>query len=289
MRIGFLLFSMVAAFMLSAETLPVVSVDPFEPQAGSNVTSAHAERVTNAVRELIENSHRFEVVERARLKLLMEKTLLTDAGLTEGDAPESNRLKAERYAIYGTLFTWTVKEMTIDGDYYIRVEIKGELCVADVETGVKRYTKALTGKAVRQQINRERLSSVRVMACEDALRDLATQMANALLDRVYPIKIAAVNEKNLSVTLAAAQTHIGERFDVYLLGDPITHPDTQEVLGTQEDYIGRVEVIKLGEKLSLCKPCDGSPVAAYDRGMLLQRIVSEDGRPVPARRGTSRN
>ncbi len=51
----------------------------------------------------------------------------------------------------------------------------------------------------------------------------------------------------------------GMRFSVFREGKPFYHPITKELIGKSEEFIGRVEINKVGEKSYLCRSVSGSP------------------------------
>lgn len=272
MKTSIAILGLFAVTFAWAAPKPIVSIEAFEARTGSNVTQTQAEAFRDRVLDLIHNSNKFEVVERERLATLLKEMQLVDAAMTEGDAPESNRLKAASYTLYGSILPWRVKEEKANGAPFAKATFEAQIRYSDGESGKILAVKTLKGEATKGSIAAQEGAILREEALAAAQEVAAIMVVNALLDVTNPIKVAAVNTRYVTVALAAEQTYEGEQFEVYELGEPITDPDTGEELGAEEELIGIIEVVRPGAKLTRCKPCDDTTTADYDRGMLLRRI-----------------
>ena len=65
---------------------------------------------------------------------------------------------------------------------------------------------------------------------------------------------------------------VGDVLVAYSVGESFVDPDTGEVLGSEEQLIGQVEVVSTTAKLSRARPLDDQ---TYVAGTVLRRIPKE--------------
>ncbi len=86
----------------------------------------------------------------------------------------------------------------------------------------------------------------------DIAREFASKTAMALLDTTMPAKVVAVSGEEVAVNRGAGTgIEVGQEWVIYGgSGEPITDPDTGEVLGVEEVEIGRIVIERVNEKMS---------------------------------------
>lgn len=99
-------------------------------------------------------------------------------------------------------------------------------------------------------------------ALRDALTKAMVNMMQQLGTRVWSGRIAKVSGSTLYINAGLKSgLNVGDRLDVYRAGEEIIDPDTKMKLGTVEDLIGTIVVIKndLGDQmdLSVASPASG--------------------------------
>lgn len=61
--------------------------------------------------------------------------------------------------------------------------------------------------------------------------------------------------------------HEGNMFSVYKVGEKFTDPDTGEDLGSEEKYLGKIKIVTVKDKLSICTNVEGS---GYEKGNVVR-------------------
>lgn len=99
-------------------------------------------------------------------------------------------------------------------------------------------------------------------ALRDALTKAMVNMMKQLGNRKWSGRVAKVSGKTLYINAGQKSgLNVGDKLDVYRAGEEIIDPDTKQRLGTTEDLIGGVVVIRndLGDQmdLSIAQPTSG--------------------------------
>ena len=97
---------------------------------------------------------------------------------------------------------------------------------------------------------------------------VAGDVIEAIIDRVYPVSIAAATQ-NGEIVLNQGGDRItkGMQFDVFGQGQAITDPDTGESLGSVETLLATLEVTRVTYTMSFAKVISGD-MSKLTRGML---------------------
>ena len=272
-RIATLLLLLLWSIWATAK--PVVAIGEFEHRVSGGSKTTHAVVLKDRVLDLIHNSNKFEVVERDRLKDLLKEMQLVDAGLTEGDAPESNRLKAAGFLIYGSILQSSLSVSSTADGQYVKSVFEVQIRYSDGQSGKLLAVKTCKGDVIKTLLPGEE-NKVKKDALAAAIQEAALHVVNGLVDVAMPIKVVSVNNRYITVALSEEQTYVGEQFEVYELGEELTDPDTGEVLGYDEERIGLIEVVRSGPKLTRCKPCEeGVFLEDFDKGMVLRQLTKK--------------
>jgi len=86
---------------------------------------------------------------------------------------------------------------------------------------------------------------------------LAEELTDKALANIYPIRVVAVKGKTVVLNQGGKSMQKGERLTVYLLGEELFDPYTNESLGQLEEKIAVVEVVRVNAKTSYAKVVDG--------------------------------
>jgi curli biogenesis system outer membrane secretion channel CsgG len=87
---------------------------------------------------------------------------------------------------------------------------------------------------------------------------VVNDVIDAIIDRVYPVKIAAVQpDGQIILNQGGERIAIGMLLDVFAPGREIFDADTKESLGTVEDYVATVEVQRVAHTMSFAKVIQG--------------------------------
>ena len=274
------------AFSLTATAKEVVGVEQFQPLQNCKIDEGALQNIRNRVLDGVLNSRKFEVVERVQLKTVLKEQALVDAGLTEGKAPESNKLKAAGYVMYGTVIRCGTEKLTANNIKAFRADVEIQLRFANAETGRILAVKTVKGSEVKSAILAGGDARLEDDALNAAILSAAKDAANALVELAFPTTVLSVNSRFVTVNLTVEQCVEGEVFEVFELGDELKDPQTGDSLGFDEDLIGKVVVSRPGPKVTKCVVAEGTKLDEIEKGMILRRVpkkAAEQEDVAPAR------
>ncbi len=259
----------------------IVAIDKFENEA--NCPDELFQTFRSRITDNIINTRKFEVVERQRLASVLSERKLVDSGLTkEETAPEAGKLKAAGFILYGSVLSLGRDGSSVSlvglaaSKGTIKVEL--QLRIANAETG-----KILSSKTIRASKSQSRMAgdgqlvsgNVEEQATQDAIREAAKKVTDALMDLAYPAKIITINDADLLVNLTKEQTEAGAIYEVFAVGKELFDPDTKESLGASESYIGKIEISRTMPKFSSAIPAGGKDLVSFRPGMIIRRQDEE--------------
>ena len=257
-----------------------VSIEKFTARAGSGATAREIELIHDEMVNLIRNTRKFAVVEREQMKAFLDEQGRVDAGLTDGEGPRSNMLRAAGYLVYGTIQRAEVshREIALAGGAQVSAEAQVELLLkfSNAESLDVLGTKKAKGKA--SKILPMALTDVETLKrdlCAQAVGEACRDAVNAFVERAYPTKVLSVNDRFVTVNLTDEQTAIGDEYEIYALGDPLIDEDTGENLGYDEELIGRAVVSRKAGKTSKLEPVSGMSLDRVEKGMVLRKVSRE--------------
>ena len=119
--------------------------------------------------------------------------------------------------------------------------------------------KYLENQEVRKLADEQSPSEWDAAQVRDAFLTLvANDIIEAIIDRVYPVKIAAVQpDGQIILNQGGERMAEGMVFDVYSMGDEIFDSDTNESLGRIESLVATVEVQKVTSNMSFAAVVSG--------------------------------
>ena len=302
-RLTFLLAA-AYAFPLFAGGKAVVFVDKFVPNGECRVTAAGLQALNDRILGNVVSSRKYEVVEREHLAKVQQELKLVDSGMTDGAAPESNRLKAAGYCVYGSVVQYrSFSRSARLGDVSVKNVvgvIELQIRIANIETG--RILAAKTVKAEKSKMISSAVESTQDPESE-VLADAAGESAMLVVDRLnevaFPVHVISANSRFVTGNITEDQVSVGDVWEVYVLGDELKDPQTGESLGNDEDLIATVRVSRPGPKTTkfeygasdaVSEKCKKDILAAKEDGerMVMRRLRVDASKPArPAMPSTS--
>lgn len=267
---------------LAQQQKMVVTVEKFENEA--NAPDEFFNSLRTRITDNIVNTRKFDVVERQRLASVLSERKLADAGMTEENetTPQAGQLKSAGFILYGSVLSLGFDQTKADvvglsaAKGTAKVEL--QLRFANAESG-----KIISSKTVIATKSQSRMAgdgqqtsgNVEDQIIQDAIREAAKKVSDALMDLAYPAKILKVNQSDMLVNLTKEQTEIGAVYEVFSAGEEIKDPDTGESLGASEELVGKVEVSRTNPKFAFVVPVSPSEIGAFKAGMLVRRQDEE--------------
>ncbi len=241
-------------------TRMVVAINKFENK--SDAPDSVFETIRARVQQCIVGSRKFEVVEREQLKAAMSEQNLVASGMTDGedaDAPESGKMKAASYVIYGNvLFCGADKsggstEGVASAVNKSKVEL--QIKITNGETGKILTQKSAIGYGIDKAMSTSEFSSATGQGMRDAIDEACHMAADALRDLAYPAKVIKVGKKDITINMTDEEVKEDDVFDLIEADDePMVDPDTGAFLGFDGDDVGRVVITRTGPLTSKAKP-----------------------------------
>jgi len=251
-----LMFLLAAGLSLTAVSAGkrIVFVSKFECNDSYKIDDSDIQILHDRIVGNVVSSRKYEVVARENLAKIQQELKFVDAGLTEGDAPQSNKLKAAGYCIYGKILQYRSSERSasLDADVTLkRIDglIEIQIRIANVETG--RILAAKTVKASASRTMSNALAStqdIRQEVMADAVDKAAKLVVEHLNDIAFPVYVLSANSRFVTANVTEDQVSVGEVWEAFALGDELKDPQTGESLGFDEELIASVRVSRPGAK-----------------------------------------
>ncbi len=226
-------------------------------------TGRESDEDTRAFQDMLSTAliktRKFDVIERARLEeLLKEQALSSYAGLVEGGA-EIGSIQGVDYLIYGAITQFGVEEKnlgfggrfsTTNKKAYMTVDIK----IIEAETGKAIIAETVTEEAViGSGLNAGGLSqnSEEPDPLGNVMRSSANSVIGVIVSAIFPVKVIAVQPSGtIVINYGSGFVEPYSVFDIFSQGETFTDPDTGEVLGAEEEKVGRIEITSVQAKFS---------------------------------------
>lgn len=106
----------------------------------------------------------------------------------------------------------------------------------------------------------------------------AREAGREIVDTVYPLRIVAMDGRQVTLNRGRGAVEVGDVFVVYRQGAPILDPDTQDPLGYAEEETGEIRVTQVMPRMSIAEVL-GEPGPMDVRDICRPKIVEEQQPP----------
>ena len=256
----------------TARGKPVVFVDKFIPNEGCIMTDGQIQILQDRILGNVTSSRKYAVVDRENLAKVQQELKLVDAGITEGTAPESNRLKAAGYCVYGKILQYRSYEQDLNIQKRLCGIIELQIRIENISNGQILAAKTIkcekTGSIIVGAQTTQNLSlEVMTAAMEDASKDVVIK----LNEIAFPVYVDDADGKYVTGNVSEEQVKVGEVWDVWKLGKKIMDRDTGEWTGRyREKFLCKVKVALPGAKATKFEVLNG------DDGKAIEELVEND-------------
>ncbi|APA83927.1 CsgG/HfaB family protein [Francisella tularensis] len=281
--IAIILFGILStAFAFAESNLTPVSIGTFKNKstAPDDAVKSLVDRITNA----IVNTRKFQVVDNARLKEIVEEQQKVNMGLSEQDGTEARqgKIKNASYLIYGTVMTIGNNISKTQGEGYSSSKESASceinLRITDAETGQVIGSKIINATVTKTTLQSDKSASAgndNDQLVQQAEQKAAQQVVNTLMDLAFPIKIINVTEKNIYLNMTEERAKEGMLLEVFDLGKELKDPDTGASLGRTEVPVGTIEIVRTSPKFAIAKPIGDLTVEDLSNGMICRELTKE--------------
>ena len=265
-------------------TRMVVAIEKFTNK--SDAQDDLFETIRPRVQQCIVGARKFEVVELEQLDTAMSSQKLVASGKADGedaDAPETGKIKAAAYVVYGTVLycgkdeAGGVSEGVASAVSKSKVEL--QIKITNGETGKILTQKSAIGYGVDKAMATAEFKSTTGQGMRDAIDEACHMAADALRDVAYPAKVIRVGKKDITINMTDEEVKEDDVFDVIEAEDLGVDPDTGAWLGFDGDDVGRVVITRTGPQTSKAKPVEDGDFDLddldTDENMYILRRVSK--------------
>lgn len=256
---------------------PIVGIGEITSSVGGNSISFQTMLET-----AISQTNKFELIERSRLDDLLGEQALSAGGLTEGSG-QIGGLGGVDYLVYGSITKLGKKSDAVAfggiaaGGKSTQMSV--DIRVVDVSTGSIRISKTVEkeakgGAALAMQgfaVGGEEADPL-----GDVQRLTANAVAGMIAMEIFPIKVINVSKGQAYVNYGPPSVNKGNVFKVVELGEGFMDPDTGEMLGQDETYMGAIEIADAKSKYSIGNIIEGDIV----RGAIAVPVSEKEGKAI---------
>jgi len=259
---------------------PVVGIGEITSSVGGNPASFQTMLET-----AISQTNKFELMERSRMDDLLGEQALSAGGLTEGNG-QIGGLSGVDYLVYGSITKLGTKSDAVAFGGIAaggqKAEMSVDIRVVDKSTGSIRISKTVQKQA--KSGGGFAMEGLAVGGEEaDPLGEVQRLTANAvaalLAMEIFPIKVINVSKGQAYVNYGPPSIDKGMYLKVVELGEGFMDPDTGEMLGQDETYVGSIKITEVKSKFSIGVILDGE----IQRGAIATKMDKKKGKKQESR------
>ena len=282
LRVLFSLSMLILTVELSAQSKkPVIGIGEMRSSVGGDVDTFRAMLET-----ALANTNKFDLIERSRIGDLISEQSLSAGGITQGSG-QIGGISGVDYLVYGSITKLGVETNEFNLGDYQSASADGvmsvDLRVVDVNTGSIKISETVeveSSVASAINIDGRSIGGDEADPLSTVQRVAATQIAGKISLNIFPIKVINIKDDTVYLNYGSSilnKCSWGSPESCYLkiveLGEGFVDPDTGEVLGAEEEYVGAVEVIEPKSKFTIAKILEGN----ISRGAIAVMMTKSDG------------
>ena len=259
-----------------------------------NITRNIVEReFSNELINFLTKSRKFNMLSRTEITKVMDENKLTESDWADPtQADKMGKLLVADYLVTGTInrmeFQVIQQNINITGETAPKIiaTFKCQYQVIDSSTGKIMFAGQLIKKLKSMDVRREVPATERKDWTLSDFKDMlfakaATEVGNAILAGIYPVKIIEVKGENVVFNRGkGAGMKVGDKYKVIQQGKALVDVDTGETLGASEEEVGSVEVTSIEEKFSKGRILSGADTIKY--GDICRPMINTATQPAAA-------
>ncbi|RLA23637.1 MAG: hypothetical protein DRQ62_06040 [Gammaproteobacteria bacterium] len=257
------------------------------------ITRTLAEReFSNQLIQFLAKSRKFNMLTRTQIDKVIAENRLTESYWAQpGQIEIMGKLLVADYLVTGVINRFEVnavrQNIAITGETLPRLvaTFKSQFQIIQSSTGKIVLADQVISKIRFDEIRREIPSTERRYWTAADYKDLlftraATEVGNAILAGIYPIKIIKVSSNGVVLNRGkGVGIEVGNQCLVMRQGEAIIDVDTGESLGGSETQVGLIEVTSVEGKYSKATIISGAMRIQYGDICRLQKTVLRDADP----------
>ncbi|MBM3861759.1 MAG: hypothetical protein FJ395_19215 [Verrucomicrobia bacterium] len=262
-------------------TLGVAPVEPAPALAAAVMKDGRNNQMDQVLQSLDEQlvdrinaTRKFELVARGDLKILLTEQALA----ASGNVDSADRAAAQQFKLAGAKyvlatrvdgfkdFSETLPGGETGGTVTIRVLSLSAVAKIYDPTSAKLYgTANFQIRKDDRRLSPKRAAEHAVLSDEllvGVAREMAEKIANRVTDVIFPAKIIAKINKQVTINRGDGTGIAADQiWNVFAIGKELKDPDTGEILGVQEEEVGKVKITSVLPKVS------NAEILGEDRGI----------------------
>jgi hypothetical protein len=271
--VSFLIILLVSITILLPQSVlameqPAVAIK--EPKIGEKVSKyavkhLNLELLWAEMESSFRNTRKFRVLSRNKevIQQLREEQQFAESDMAKGDAAVSGAMSNAHYLILPKVqnfkFYRSSKLLPNFDDKY-RQQDSGLLRITaqmiDTASGqvVSTFDLKSTFSTKSKIVNKKGGVPNNVYFSKMA-KAVSAQLADQFVDAVYPMKVVKRTRKNQVIINRGKDGGLkkGQKYEVFFAGEELIDPDTGESLGSGEEFVGTIEIVRINPKLSYGK------------------------------------
>ncbi len=231
---------------------------------------------SNHLIAFLTKSRKFNMLSRTHIDRVINENMLTESDwIKPGEAERIGKLLVADYLVTGVInrmeFQVIEQNIQITGETTPRIvaTFKSQFQIIESKSGrivsADQVLNRLRSADVRREIPASERKDWTLADFRELLFDRsATEMGNAILAGVYPVKVIEVGGDMVVINRGqGAGVNVGDRLLVVSQGEPIVDVDTGEALGGTEEEVGMIEITSVEVKFSKAKILSGKDAIQY--------------------------
>ena len=255
-----------------------------QPISSSNADRSIAAGLDAKLTSFLLKSGSLEILSRSDLDAIAKESRFAESDLAEpGQLSKMAELKVADYLVTGTITRFENRIVSsgtaIAGASVgkLKMTMQLDLRVIDIKTG-----KILAQESLRQEMQSTDIPAQARLNWTEAdyenafLEKASAAIGNRLLERIDPIRVAAVDANGIYLTRGAgAGIYPGTQFVVCNPGRKIIHPVTKRELGTTEEKAAIIQVVEVIPDMSIAKVV-GKEAAPIKEGAICRSLEASE-------------
>jgi len=215
----------------------------------------------------IRNTRKFDIVSRRKdvLAIIRKEQQFAKSDLAKGNAAKEGKLENVNYIVIPVVQDFKFYRSTkaipnISNKYLARdvglLQINAQ--IVDTTTGqIKAAFDLKSSFATKPRVSNRKGGKPNTIYFTKMAKDISAQLANQLIDTVFPMVILSVNGNQVWINRGHdGGIKKGEILNVYKPGQELIDPYTHEKLGVAEEYVGKIKVTRVNPKFTIAKIVD---------------------------------
>ncbi len=197
---------------------------------------------------------------KSTMQAILDEQEFARSEFAAGDAAESGAMENADFLVIPEVckfvfYAKTHKVPNLENKYFRRdrgtLEVNAQ--IVDTRTGQIKTTFSMKDSfSTRERMVNRKGGVPDKKHFSDLAKAVSAQMADQFIATVFPMKIIKVKDGNVYLNRGKdGGLKKGDILDVYLAGEALIDPDTGDVLGAVEEYIGKIKVSKINPKFTI--------------------------------------